>query len=188
MNDPKINYNLFTIYILAGQFSTATDILHAGLKKGTIENTLQNWRILGGYYLQANKEFQAIDALKEAEKIYPKEGILDQQIGDIYHQLDKTKEAHDAYLRAVEKGSEDPQWKPWAAWQLVAYTSMELENWDEALRAIRKAAEYPEFAKDKQMVQFKKYLEDTVREREEAKKAKEEENKQKTPAEPKKTV
>ncbi len=170
MQTPKDNYNLVTIYLTAGQFGKATDILHDGLKKGTIESTLANWRLLGSYYQQANKEIQAIEALKEAAKLFPKEGMVDLHIGEIYRPLEKTKEAREYYRSALKKGNLE---KPQVAYQLVAYTSMELDDWDEALRAITEAAKHPDFAKDQQMVNLKKHIEDTVREREETRKAKE---------------
>ncbi|MDO8545069.1 MAG: hypothetical protein Q7S40_31900 [Opitutaceae bacterium] len=170
MKTPKDNYNLVTIYLTAGQFGKATDILHAGLKNGAIESTLANWRLLGSYYQQANKELQAIEALKEATKLFPKEGMIDLHIGEIYRQLEKTREARQFYQSALKKGSIE---KPQVAYQLIAYTSMELDDWVEALRAITEAAKHPEFAKDQQMVNLKKHIEDTVRDREETRKNKE---------------
>lgn len=169
MKTPKDNYNLVTLYLTAGQFGDATDILHAGLKNGTIESTLPNWRLLGSYYQQANKELLAIEALKEAGRLFPKEGMVDLQIGEIYRQLEKTREARDFYRSALQKGKLE---KPQVAYQLVAYTSMELDDWDEAHRAITEASKHPEFAKDQQMVNLKKHIEETIAMREEEKKAK----------------
>lgn len=171
MQTPKDNYNLVTIYLTAGQFGKATDILHAGLKKGTIESNLANWRLLGSYYQQANKELQAIEALKEAAKLFPTEGMLDLQIGEIYRQLEKTREARDAYRAALKKGKLD---KPQVAYQLLAYTSMELDDWNGALQAITEAAKHPDFQKDQQMLNLKKHIEDTVALRSEEQKMKEE--------------
>lgn len=176
MTTPKDNYNLVTIYLTAGQFHIATDLLHEGLKKGTIESTLANWRLLGSYYQQVNKEEQAIAALKDAVKLFPDNGMLDLQIGEIYRQLEKTKEARDFYRSALEKGGLD---KPFVAWQLLAYTSMELDDWNEAHRAIVEAAKTPEFASDQQMVNLKKHIEATLAEREELQKQAEEEAKKK---------
>lgn len=167
LQTPKDNYNLVTLYLTAGQFSMATDILHAGLKKGTIESSLANWRLLGSYYQQANKDLLAIEALKEAAKLYPKEGMVDLHVGEIYRQMEKTKEAREFYRSALKKGNLE---KPQVAYQLLAFTSMELDDWDEALRAINEAAKHPDFAKDQQMVNLKKHIEETVAIREEAKK------------------
>ncbi len=169
MTDPKNNYNLVTFYIAAGQFSKATDILHAGLKKGTIESTVANWRILGSYYQQANKELQAIESLKEAAKLFPKDGMIDLHIGEIHRGMEKTKEAREAYRVAVTK--KDTLEKPHIAYQLLAFAAMEFEDWDEAFKAVTEAAKYPDFQKDKQMMNLKSHIETTVKERNAAKEA-----------------
>ena len=171
MKTPKDNYNLVTIYITAGQFSKATELLHKGLKDGSIESTLGNWRVLGSYYQQANKELQAIDAMKEAAKLFPTEGMIDLQIGEIYRQLEKTKEAREAYRSAIKKGKLE---KPQIAYQLLAYTAMELDDWEEAQRAINEAAKHPDFQKDQQMKSLKEHIDNTVKDRAEQRKLKEE--------------
>jgi tetratricopeptide (TPR) repeat protein len=178
MTTPRDNYNLVTVYLTAGQYGTATDLLHAGLRNGTIESTLANWRLLGSYYQQVNKEMHAIEALKEAAKLYPDEGMVDLQIGEIYRQLEKIPEARDYYRSALKKGGLD---KPVMAYQLLAYTSMELDDWPEAHRAITEAAKSPEFANDQQMVNLKKHIEATLAEREEAEKQAEEAKEKGTP-------
>ena len=169
MQAPRDNYNLVTIYITAGQFGKATDLLHAGLKSGAIESTLANWRVLASYYQQINKEKEAIETLREAIKLFPKEGMLDLQIGEINRQMEKTKEAREAYRAALAKGNLD---KPQVAYQLLAYTSMELDDWAEAKRAIDEAAKHPDFEKDQQMKSLREHINNTLREREEAAKAK----------------
>ncbi len=176
LKDPKNNYNLVTFYIAAGQFSKATDLLHDGLRKGTIESTLANWRILGSYYQQANKDAEAIEALKEAEKLFPKEGMLDLHIGEIYRSLDQTKDARDAYRAAIRK--KDTLDKPVVAYQLLAFAAMELDDWDEALMAITEASKYPDFQKDKQMQGLKAHIEATVQERKAAQEEKEKKKKE----------
>jgi tetratricopeptide (TPR) repeat protein len=178
MTDPKSNYNLVSIYIAAEQYSRATDILYTGLKKGTIESTPNNWRILGSYFQQANKDLQALEALTEAAKLFPKEGMLELQIGEIYRGMEKTKEARDRYRLALQKGNLE---KPHIAYQLLAFAAMELDDWDEANKAVQEAAKFPEFKSDKQMQNLKEHIESTVKERNEAKKAKQADAKTKTP-------
>lgn len=177
MLDPKNNYNLVTIYIAAGQFSKATDLLHAGLKKGTIESSLANWRILGSYYQQANKDAEAIEALKEAEKLFPDQGMIDLHIGEIYRGMEKTKEARDYYRIAIKKKSTLE--KPHVAYQLLAFAAMEMDDWDEALAAITEASKSPEFQKDKQMQNLKEHIENTVKERNAAREEEEKKKKDK---------
>lgn len=166
MNDQKTNYNLVTFYITIGQFSKATEVLHAGLRSGAIESTVANWRILGQYYQEANKVPQAIQSLEEASKLFPKDGMLDLHLGEIYRSQEKTREARDAYRRAVSKKETLAQ--PHIAFQLLAFAEMELENIEGALQAITEASKYPEFEKDTQMKNFKKHIEDTLRDRQQA--------------------
>lgn len=161
MKDPKNNYNLVTFYVNAGQPGRATDILHDGLRKATIESTVTNWRILGDQYRQANKDQQAVDALLEGAKLFPKEALLEMQAGDLYRGMDKIKEARDAYRRATQKVDSLTTGKH-VPWQNYAYAAMELEDWAEAHRAINEAAKFPEFAKDVQMVNLKGYIDSTV--------------------------
>lgn len=173
MKSPKDNYALVTIYITAGQFSLATELLHAHLKAGTVESTLANWRILGSYYQQASKELDAIASLQEAAKKFPKEGMLDLQIGEIYRQLEKTKEARDSYLSAIAKGNLE---KPAIAYQLLAYTSMELDDYKGAKDAMAQLRQkFPDdFNKDAQMKNLADHIDNTLKEREELQKQKEE--------------
>lgn len=170
MTDSKNNYNLVSIYIAAEQYSKATELLYAGLKKGSIESNPTNWRILGSYYQQVNKELQALEALQEAAALFPNQGMLELQIGEIYRSMEKTKDARDHYRLAIKKGSLD---KPHIAYQLLAFAAMELDDWDEAYSAVTEASKFPEFQNDKQMQGLKQHIESTVNERNEAKKAKE---------------
>lgn len=169
MNTPRDNYNLFTLYLNAGEINMATDLLYKGMKSGKIESTEANWRVLGAYYQQANKDLQAISVLKEATKLFPKDGSLEFMIGQIYQGLDRIKEARDAYARAVAKGNLGE--KPHQAWLFLAYTSLELEDYDGALKAIDHAATMPDGAKDPQVKSVKQGIEMTIQERENAKEA-----------------
>jgi predicted Zn-dependent protease len=168
MKEPKDNYNLFSIYSMVGQIGKASDILHAGLKNNGIESTVANWRYLGEYYRQSGKDLQAIEALKEAQKAFPQEGMLDFQIGEIYRGMERTKEARDLYKTALVKGKLE---KPLLVWQLLAYASMELDDLTEAQRAINEAAKLPDFSKDSQLVQLKDHIQLLVEEKQKAKEA-----------------
>lgn len=169
MNTPRDNYNLFTLYLNAGATGIATEYLHNGMKKGTIESNQANWRVLGAYYQQNNQELQAVSALQEAAKLFPKDGTFDFLIGQIYQQLDKLKEANDAYGRAVTKESLGE--KPHQVWLFLAYTSLELGDYDKALKAINEAAKSPAGAKDPQVKSVKEGIEATIADREAAKAA-----------------
>src|SRR6185436_5297660 len=109
------------------------------------------------------KDAEAIEALKEAQKLFPTEGMIDLHIGEIYRGMEKTKEARDYYRSAIKK--KDKLEKPHVAYQLLAFAAMELDDWDEALMAITEASKSPEFQKDKQMQNLKEHIENTVKER-----------------------
>lgn len=169
MNTPHDNYNLFTVYLNAGYVVEACDLLYDGMKKGTIESKVENWKILGAYYQQANKNLQAIAALKQATRLFPHEGSLDLLIGQIYQQMDKIKEAHEAYARAVKKGHLGD--KPHQAWLYLAYTALELEDYKGALAAIESAEKLPGGSNDPQVKSLKTGIIATIQEREAAKAA-----------------
>lgn len=171
MNSQRDNYNLFTLYVNAGQIPAATDVLYAGLKKGAIESTIANWRTLSLYYQQTNKEFQAISALQEAAKIFPNDGSIEFLIGQNYQQLDRFKEAHEHYERAVKKGNLGD--KPHLALLYLAYTAFELGDYSGALKAITDAANMPEGARDPQVRNLKSGIEATIQEQEASRAARE---------------
>jgi tetratricopeptide (TPR) repeat protein len=163
LNTPKDNYNLVTLYINAGQFGQATQMLHAGLKNGTIESDVKNWNILGSYYLQADQQDKAISAIEEAIKLFPQSGQLELLLGQIYRDQGKTREAFNHFQSAVKKGNLD---KVETAHQLIAYAGYELEEYDAALKAIAAVEQTPEGKKDTQLPHLKRAIENTVKERE----------------------
>ncbi len=162
LKSPKDQYNLVTIYSLAGQFGRSTELLYAGLKNGTIESDVKNWLLLAYAYQQVNQDLQAASVLKEAINLFPKSAQLEFQLGQIYTSLDDTKNANIHYKSAVQKGGGD---KPAVAAMYVAWTSFELGQLDDALDAITKAEKYPESAKDKQLPQLKKAILNSLEER-----------------------
>jgi len=169
MKTPKDNYNLFSLYISASQYTRANELLYAGLKSGGIENDIKNWIALGYYYQQANQEMQAIAVLKEATGLFPQGGQLELQIGEIYRQLERNKEANTHYRTAVTKGGLE---KPHVAYQLLSYSEFELENFDEAMKAVLKAESYPEGKKDPQLPRLKAGIQEAINERKAAQEAK----------------
>jgi tetratricopeptide (TPR) repeat protein len=166
MKGPKDQHNLVTIYSIAGQFGRSTELLYAGLKNGTIESTVQNWFLLAYAYQQVHQELQAIAALKEAAKIFPKEGQVDFMIGQIYYGLEDIKNANAHFRTAVTKGNLEKQYP---TLMILAYTSFELGNLDEALEVIKKAEKLPEGPKDTQLTKMKEAIESAIKEREEKK-------------------
>lgn len=163
MKTPKDNLTLVNLYLTAGQFGKATDLLYAGLKNGAIESDQKNWGTLGYFYQQGNEEKKAIAALTEAAALFPKTGAFDLQIGQIYLSMDKTKEALGHFREAIKRGGLE---KPHSAQQARAYAAFELEEFDEALEAVKAAESYPEGAKDTQLPRLKAAIEASIKERE----------------------
>lgn len=166
MKTPKENLTLVNLYLTAGQYGKATDLLYAGLKNGSIESDQKNWATLGYFYQQANEEKKAIAVLTEAAGLFPKTGAYNLQVGQIYLSMDKTKEAREAFRVAIKRGGLD---KPYSALQALAYAAFELEDFDEALESVKAAEVFPESQKDTQLPKLKAAIEAGIREREAAK-------------------
>jgi len=161
MNTPKDNFNLIGIYFNIGQYEKAAELLEAGLKSGGIENDLKNWELLALTYQQLERPFKSIDTLKSAAKAFPKSGQIEFMIAQAYHSLEKPVEALPHLQAAVAKG--DLQ-KPHSVYLFLAYVSYELKKFDIALDAAKKAAAYPEGAKDAQ--NMIKGIEEVLKDRE----------------------
>ena len=168
MDTPKDNFNLVGIYFNIQQHEKATELLDAGLRSGKIEDIQKNWEILAYSYQQINKEFKAIETLKEAAKRYPKAGSLYFQMAQCWYSIDKPKEAFEAARKALEIGGIE---KPYQVNSFAAYMGFELRLFDEALAFAKKALEFPESAKDAQLARLKTAIEESIKERELNKKA-----------------
>jgi predicted Zn-dependent protease len=163
MKTPKDNFNLVGIYFNVGQFGKATDILHSGLKNGSIESTQKNWELLAYSYQQVNQSFKAIDVLKEATHQFPHTGQLDYQIAQIYYSSDKSPEAYNYLKHAIAKGSLE---KPGAVYSFLSYVCFELRKFEEALENVDHAIATPESKSDPQLPRLKQAIEDAIKERE----------------------
>lgn len=161
MKSPKDNFNLIGIYFNISQYEKAAELLEAGLKNGGIENDIKNWELLALTYQQLERPYKSIDTLKNAAIAFPKSGQIEFMIGQAYHSLEKPAEALPHLQAAVAKG--DLQ-KPHAVYLFLAYIGYELKKYDIALEAAKKAAAYPEGAKDAQ--NMIKGIEDIIKDRE----------------------
>jgi tetratricopeptide (TPR) repeat protein len=163
MKSSKDNMNLVSLYLTAGQFSIATDFLYKAMKSGAVESEPKNWLVLGYYYQQANQELTAINVLGEAAKLFPTNGQIELTIGEIYRQLERTKDAYTHYQEAVRRGNLE---KPALVYQLLAYAAFELEEFDEALKAVTEAGKFPGAEKDSQLKNLKGAIQGAIQERE----------------------
>lgn len=165
MKTPKDNYSLFGMYFNVGQFGRATEVLHAGLRDGSIESEQKNWELLASSYQQVDKPYAAIEALMEGAKKFPKSGQLDYQAATIYYALNKPEDAYKQMKNALQKGGLE---KPGTAHGFMAYVSWEIGNLNEALEAVEKALTFPDAQKDTQLPRLKGAIEEALRERETA--------------------
>jgi tetratricopeptide (TPR) repeat protein len=175
MKTAKQNMNLISLYLNAGQFARGTELLYKDIKAGAVENEPKNWVLLGYYYQQAEQPLQAISALQEATKLFPQNGQLELQMGDIYLQLEDTKNAFPHYENAVRKGHFDnPERGPFLAYSHLAYAGFELERYDEAKHAAEEAEKLQANSKEKdtQLPKLKTAIEAAIYEREMAQKEK----------------
>lgn len=165
MKTAKDSMNLVSLYLMAGQFTRGTEILYNGMKKGEIESEPNNWRVLGRYYLEANMNQRAVDVLKEASKLFPKNGEIEMQIAQIYIQMENNREALKHAKAAVAKGNFEGT-KPFSAHYLIAYTAYDLGEIDEAHQAIEVASRFEEAKKDPQFPKLKNVIAEALAERE----------------------
>jgi hypothetical protein len=144
------------MYYSAGQFGKATDILSAGLNRGTIESTLANWELLSYSYQQIDQPLKAIEALKEAEvKVPDKAADIDFEIAKIYAQLEDSHEAYVYSAAAAAKGGVE---KGFNLYQFLAYQAYEEEKYQDALDALNKAAAYPQGKDSKQLDSLRRII------------------------------
>jgi tetratricopeptide (TPR) repeat protein len=188
LNTPKDNMNLVSLYLLANQFTKGTELLYNGMKNKTIESEPHNWRILGRYYQEANMNEKAVEVLKEATGLFPKNSELEVQIAQIYLQMEKSKEAFDHAKAAVAKNNFDGT-KPYSVHYLIAYTAYELGRMEDAHKAILEAEKFEESKKDPQFARLKDVVAEAIATRDaKAKEDAEAEKKGAPNATPKKTA
>jgi tetratricopeptide (TPR) repeat protein len=159
---PRDNFTLFTLYYNIGEYGMAADLLHNGLKTGTIDPELSNYLLLAASYQQINQDFTAIEVLKEAAERYPTNGEIEFKIAQVYQQLDDNKSAYEHTKVAVEKGHLA---KAQQTYLLLSYMAYEVGNFDDAKEAIDKAIELSNGKPDHQALGLRTAIEDAIKER-----------------------
>jgi len=163
MNAAKDNVNLVSVYFNLGQYEKAAELLETGLRSGKIENEIKNWELLAFCYQQLERPLKGIEALKNATKAFPTSGQMEFMIAQQYHSLEQPEAALPHAQAAVAKGNLT---KPHQTYMFLAYIAFELKKFDVALNAAKKAAEFPEGAKDPQTQNMIKAIEETIKDRE----------------------
>lgn len=162
MNTPKDNFNLVGIHFNIGQYERAAELLEKGLHNGAIDNEEKNWELLAYSYQQLNRDFKAIDTLKEAAKVFPKSnGQLEYLIAQNYYTMEKLEDALPHLQTSVKKGGGN---KPHSTYLFLAFIAYELKKFDIALDAANRAIATPEGKAEGQ--RMKQAIEDLIKERE----------------------
>ena len=165
MKTPKDSMNLVSLYLMANQFSRGTELLYTGMKSGAIDSEAANWQVLGRYYLEANMNERAIEVLKEASRLFPKNGEIELQVAQIHIQMENNKEALRHAKLAAQKGNFE-RTKPFSVYYLIAYTAYDMGEIDEAKAAVEKAGQFEESKKDAQFPRLKGVIDEAIAERE----------------------
>jgi len=162
MNAPKDNFNLVGIHFNIGQYERAAELLEKGLHNGAIENEQKNWELLAYSYQQLNRDFKAIDTLKEASKVFPHaNGQLEYLIAQNYYAMEKLDEALPFLQASVKKGGGN---KPHSTYLFLAFIAYELKKFDIALDAAERAIATPEGKAEG--TRMKQAIQDLIKERE----------------------
>ena len=171
LDTPKDNLALASVYLMANQFTKGTELLHAGLQRGTIESEPNNWRLLGRFHQEANQPARARAVLEEAVKLFPANGEIEAQLAHVCIQLENTADALRHAQAAAAKGNFETT-KPFSVHYLIAYTAFDLGRFEEAQAAITAAEAYPDdVAKDAQFPTLKAVIAEAIAEEERKKDA-----------------
>lgn len=169
----KDRLHLCSLYLGAKQFTKGTEMLHRGMKTGEIDSEPNNWRLLGRFHQEANQPKEAVAALEEGARRFPKNGEIEVQLAELHFQSEQIAAALQHAKAAIEKGNFETT-KPFSVYYLIAYTAYDLAKFDEARQAIIAAEKYPEeFSRDPQFSSLKNAVNDAIAEREKKAAAKE---------------
>ncbi len=159
LRDPTHNYNLASMYYEAGQTGRFTELLDAGLSRGGIQSTVDNWGRLAYCYQLVGNNTASLGALKRAEAAFPENGDFDFKISQLYSQLDDTQNAYEYSKIAVAKPKLD---RPYGVYLFLAYNAFQLKKLDEAMAAVQKAATYPESNGNKDLPRLRSAIQDAI--------------------------
>ncbi|HZL44675.1 MAG TPA: hypothetical protein VFC28_00480, partial [Opitutaceae bacterium] len=137
MTTPKDNFNLVGLYSNINQYARACELLENGLRGDTIESTSQNWTILGGWFQLIHRNDKAIETFLTAAKLFPSNAEIEYQLAQVYLGVPDEAKAFEHIKACIAKGGTD---KPHVGWLFYAYTALDLQKFDEALKGAHEAA------------------------------------------------
>lgn len=133
---PKDNFNLVGIYSTINQYPMACELLEKGLLEDTIESTPQNWQILGGWYQMIHRDDRAIQTFLTTAKLFPTNAEIEYQLAQVYLGVPDEPSALIHIKACMAKGGTE---KPYVGWLFYSFTAMDLQKFDEALKAAHEA-------------------------------------------------
>lgn len=130
--------NVVNLFLYIGSPYKGANLLADALNNRKVRNTSTNWETLANAWQQARELDKAILALETASKLNDK-GSLYQQLGQIYVEQERWRQAVSALDNALGKGGLK---QPGSAYLLLGMSHYELGNLSGARQAFGKAAKY----------------------------------------------
>jgi len=122
----------------------AAEILQTGLDGGAIDKTEKNYELLAQSYMHAREWGKSIAPLTRAAEMSDK-GKFYAQLAQSYVQDEEWRKAERALVKALNKGGLD---NAADSWLLLGIARFRLEDFDDAIKAFRKAGDDDDVAKD----------------------------------------
>lgn len=159
--------NLAHMYLGAEVPYKAAQIIEWGMKKGYIEESVKDLKMLAEALYQANEVKRSIPIMERAAKMSD-DGVLMERLAGMYYNDDQYKEAIDAANEARRKGGLK---RPGGNYMYEGMALASLERYSEAEKVFRKAAEYEKSKKAAQG--WIKYVQNEKRRLDEIRKSRE---------------
>ncbi len=136
MNTPQENFSLVSVYTYIDQYSIAAELLDNGMRQDTIESKPQNWTTLGEWYQLIHREDKAVATFLTAVQLFPTNADVEYQLARVYLNSSDDAHAFEHIKACIAKGGTD---KPHVGWLFYAYTALDLQKFDEALKGANQA-------------------------------------------------
>jgi hypothetical protein len=137
MNTPADNFHLVGFYSGIDQLSKACELLEKGLKDQTIESTPENWVTLGAWYQGIHRNDKSVQTFVTASELFPTNAEIEYQLAQVYLNISDEPKALEHIQACIAKGGTA---KPHVGLLFYAYVAMDLQKFDEALKAANAAA------------------------------------------------
>jgi tetratricopeptide (TPR) repeat protein len=142
VSEEKDRLQLSKMYQFLSNPYDAGKVLEKGLKDGVIKPSFKRWEDLGNIWFSAAEMDKSLSAYDEASKLSV-DGKIDFRRAYIYFDREDWKNAKIALQAAIEKGGLDDK-KIGSSWLLLGMVESEVNNISGAIKALKKAKNYPD--------------------------------------------